>query len=121
MNWAFTLRPEGSMSAGMPAARSSCRSFQLASGAASPWATSQTSGCGGAGSATPWRFEGDEQAFDAAAEADAGRGAAAEVFDEVVVAAAAADGVLRAEAAGGDFPERVGVVVEAADEVGVDA
>ena len=66
-------------------------------------------------------FEGEQQAFEAAAEADAGRRAAAERFDEVVVASAAADGVLRAQAAGGDFPQGVGVVVEAADEIAIDA
>ena len=39
-------------------------------------------------------FEGEEQAFEARAEPDAGRGAAAEQLDEVVVAATTADGVL---------------------------
>ena len=68
----------------------------------------------------PLPLQGQQQAFEAAAEADAGGGAAAELFDEVVVAAAAAEGVLRAEAAGDDFPECFGVVVEPADEAGVD-
>jgi hypothetical protein len=77
-------------------------------------------GAGGAGELGSLRFEGDEETFEAGAEADAGGGSAAEVFDEVVVAAAAAEGVLGAESAGGDFPEGFGVVVEAADEVGVD-
>ena len=65
-------------------------------------------------------FEGDEEAFQARAEAYAGGWAAAEVFDQVVVASAAADGVLCPQSGGGDFPEGFGVVVEAADEVGID-
>lgn len=61
-------------------------------------------------------LEGDEEAFEAGAEADAGAGLAAEGFHQVVVSPAAADRGLCPEAAGGDFPEGVGVVVEAADE-----
>ncbi len=43
-------------------------------------------GLGAAGQFDLLGFEGQQQAFDAGAEADAGRRAAAELFDEVVVA-----------------------------------
>src|SRR5256885_17117850 len=47
-------------------------------------------GFGGFGKRRALRFECDEESFEAGAEADAGGWAAAEVFDEVVIAAAAA-------------------------------
>ena len=53
-------------------------------------------------------------------EADPGRLRAAEVRDELVVPAAAEERVLRAEAGGGDLEDGAGVVVEAADEAGLD-
>ena len=62
---------------------------------------------------------GDEEAFQAGAEAYPGGGAAAEVFDEVVVAAAAAEGVLGAQSRCRHFPESLCVVVEASDQVRV--
>ena len=61
----------------------------------------------------------EDQAVFADGEADAFGGRAAEEFDEAIVAAAAADGVLRAESLRGDFKRGAHVVVEATDEAPV--
>ena len=72
-------------------------------------------------------LQGEDEAVFADGEADAGSARAAEHLAEAVVAAAAEEGVLRAEAAGwiagggdGELEGGAGVVVEAADEAGID-
>src|SRR5216683_1473509 len=64
-------------------------------------------------------LEGQDEAVFAYGEADAFCWRAAEELHEAVVAAAAADGVLRAEARGGDFEGGAHVVVEATNEAPV--
>ena len=61
-------------------------------------------------------LQGEQEAFDSAAESDAGCGAAAELLDQIIVPAPAADRVLRAQPTGGDLPQRVGVVIEPANQ-----
>src|SRR5437762_11509515 len=61
----------------------------------------------------------EDQAIFANREADALGGRAAEEFDEAVVAAASAHGVLRTEALRGDFERSAHVIIEAADEAPV--
>ncbi len=65
-------------------------------------------------------LEGEDQAVEAHGEADAGGFGAADHFGEAVVASAAEEGVLRAEVAVGELEGGAGVVVEAADEAGID-
>ena len=63
----------------------------------------------------------DEDALDTQTKADAGCWRAAKLFDQPVVAAAAARGVLgRLERGGFEFERGAGVVVEAAHERRVD-
>ena len=68
-------------------------------------------------------LQGEDEAVFADGEADAGSFGAAEHFAEAVVAAAAEQGVLRAQAAAignGELEGGAGVVVEAADQARVD-
>ena len=72
-------------------------------------------------------LEGEDEAVFADGEADAGGARAAEHLGEAVVAAAAEESVLGAEAGGwiagrgdGELEGGAGVVVEAADEAGID-
>ncbi len=64
-------------------------------------------------------FERENRAVGADGEADAFCRGAAEKFDEAIVAAAAADGILRAEPFGDHFESGAHVVIEAADEAPV--
>ena len=86
------------MSAAKPAARSSRSSFQLAFAGGVAVGDEPDERLAVVGERDALGFEGEQQAFEAAAESDAGGRSAAELFDEVVVPPAAADRVLRAEA-----------------------
>ena len=78
-------------------------------------------GAGGCGVGFGLGLEGEDEAVFADGEADAGGSGAAEHLGEAVVAAAAEQGVLGAEAGGdGELEGGAGVVVEAADEARVD-
>ncbi len=57
-------------------------------------------------------LHGQRNAFDAGAKADARRGTSAQLLDEPIVAPAAADGILRAQAVGLDLKDGLGVVVQ---------
>ena len=72
--------------------------------------------CGAAASGRVLRLEGQHQPVEAHGKADAGRFGSAEGFAEAVVAAAAEQGVLRAEAAVRELEGGAGVVVEAANQ-----
>lgn len=61
-------------------------------------------------------LDGENRAVGADCKADAFCRRAAEQFDEAIVTAAAANGVLRAKPCGGDFERGTRVIVEAADE-----
>src|SRR3989304_6300154 len=75
-------------------------------------------GPGRGGERLALEFEGD--ALDPGGPADAGRGPAAELLDQGVVAAAAADGALGALLLRLELEHGAGVVVEAAHPAGVD-
>ena len=65
-------------------------------------------------------LQSKHQPVEAHGEADAGGFGSADGFAEAVVAAAAEESVLRAEAAVGELEGGAGVVVEAADEAGIE-
>ncbi len=67
------------------------------------------------------RLEQQQHAFDPHAPADRGRALAAELLEHAVVAAAAADGALRAEAIGHPLEDGQVVVVETAHQSRIDA
>ena len=71
--------------------------------------------------AVPCSFEQFEHALHADAPADRRRGLAAELLDQAVVAAAAADRALRAEPVGDELEHGQVVVVQAAHQARVDA
>ena len=83
--------------------------------------TTKTSTAVGGRRNTPFGIAGQQRPIHAEGEADAGRGRAAEGLGQAVVAAATTDGVLgRAEADAGVLERGAGVVVESADEPGLE-
>ena len=106
-------------SAETPAARSSCVSASACSPPVVSMTQTSTVDCRRVEHALGVARE--EDALDARAEPDAGRGRTAELLGEPVVATAAADRVLgRVERVARELERGAGVVVEAADEQRVD-
>ncbi len=104
------------MSARDPGRRSSASAASDAARSASSSTTKKTSIASGGGRAPPSRLEREQQPLDPGAEADARRRRAADLLDQAVVAAAAADGRLRADRLVHELERRARVVVEAAHE-----
>ena len=83
--------------------------------------TTTATGPGSATVAAPGLVEREDQPVDADPEPDARRGPAAEQLDQAVIASPATDRLLLALATGDvELERRPGVVVEAADEPGLE-
>ena len=114
-SWPFSERPACSICARRPASRSSCASTKHLAGCASATATNTSAlpvvlGLAG----------GKQDPLDARRPAHARSRRAAQLLDQAVVAAAAAERRLRPQALGLELEHRARVVVEPAHERGID-
>ena len=116
VRWPLTERPAKSASARMPAARSSATLARTAVRSAPSSQMKKTSTPSSAGGSTPASSRARRSRSIPAPKPDAGRVRPAELLRQAVVAAAAAQGALRAALGPDELPGGARVVVEAADE-----